>query len=94
MQRALVAAVATRRNAATIATEIEELEELAHAAGAEIAERIVQQRAGVDPATLVGSGKAREIATLAHDLHADLLLILNDLRPRQRKNLERLVPLP
>lgn len=74
--------------------ELLEFEALAEAAGARIADRIVQRREAVDPATLVGSGKAREIAERARDLDAGLLLVLNDLRPRQRKNLERIVPLP
>jgi GTP-binding protein HflX len=54
----------------------------------------VQKRPHVDPATLVGSGKAAEIAALAKELDATLLLVLNDLRPRQRKNFEKIVPLP
>lgn len=54
----------------------------------------MQKRAHVDPATLVGSGKAREIAELSKEVGATLLLVLNDLRPRQRKNLEKIVPLP
>lgn len=54
----------------------------------------MQRRGAVDPATLVGSGKAREIADRAKELAANLLLVLNDLRPRQRKNLEKIVPLP
>ncbi|HEY1653970.1 MAG TPA: GTPase HflX [Candidatus Tumulicola sp.] len=74
--------------------ELAEFEALARAAGARILERIVQRRERVDPATLVGSGKAREIAERAEELDAQLLLVLNDLRPRQRKNLEKVVPLP
>lgn len=54
----------------------------------------MQKRPHVDPATLVGSGKAREIGDLAKELDANLILILNDLRPRQRKNLEKIVPVP
>lgn len=54
----------------------------------------MQRRDAVDPATLVGSGKAREIAERAKTLNAELVLVLNDLRPRQRKNLEAIVPLP
>lgn len=67
---------------------------MAEAAGARVLQRIVQRRDGVDPATLVGSGKAREIAEVAKELDAELILVLNDLRPRQRKNLEKIVPLP
>jgi GTPase len=43
---------------------------------------------------LVGTGKAQEIAERARALGANLLLVLNDVRPRQRKNLEKLIPLP
>jgi GTPase len=67
---------------------------LAEAAGARVVDRVVQRRDAVDPATLVGSGKAREIAERAKELDAGVLLVLNDLRPRQRKNLEKIVPLP
>ena len=42
----------------------------------------------------MGSGKASEIAQAARDLNADLVLVFNDLRPRQRKNLERVIAVP
>ncbi|MHB8479543.1 MAG: GTPase HflX [Vulcanimicrobiaceae bacterium] len=64
------------------------------AAGARVVDRIVQRRDAVDPATLVGEGKAREIALRAAELPADALFFLNDLRPRQRKNLEKIIALP
>lgn len=54
----------------------------------------MQKRASVDPALLVGTGKAREIAERVEALDASLLLVLNDLRPRQRKNLEKIVAVP
>jgi len=91
---ALVIAVETRENARDFDAEIDEFEALAQAAGATVLDRIVQRRDTVDPATLVGSGKAHEIAERAEELGARLLLVLNDLRPRQRKNLEKIVPLP
>ncbi|MGA9018602.1 MAG: GTPase HflX [Candidatus Cybelea sp.] len=94
MQRAIVVAVETRALHAAIDVELDEFEALARAAGAKILERIVQRRDAVDAATLVGSGKASEIAQRAEDEGADLLLVLNDLRPRQRKNLEKIIPLP
>lgn len=91
--RALVVAVETRDNAESIDIELAEFEALAEAAGTTVLERIVQRRDRVDPATLVGSGKAREIAQIADELHAGLIFVLNDLRPRQRKNLEKVIPL-
>lgn len=92
--RTLVVAVDTNDPARPIDPELSELEALASASGAKIVDRIVQRRAHVDPATLVGSGKAAEIAERAKELRAQLVLVLNDLRPRQRKNLEKIVPLP
>ncbi len=94
MERAIAVAVDTHDSRHPIDPEMTELEALAQAAGAQVIDRIVQRRDSVDPATLVGSGKAREIAERAEELNAGLLLVLNELRPRQRKNLERLVPLP
>jgi GTP-binding protein HflX len=41
----------------------------------------------------VGAGKAREIAERAEVLDANALFVFNDLRPRQRIGLEKIVPL-
>jgi GTPase len=90
----LVVAVDTGDPRRPLEPELLEFEALAHAAGARVLDRIVQRRNAVDPATLVGSGKSREIAERARELEAGLMLVLNDLRPRQRKNLEKIVPLP
>jgi GTP-binding protein HflX len=54
----------------------------------------VQRRERVDPASLIGSGKALELAELVKARDAELVIVLNDLRPRQRKNLERVIPVP
>jgi len=94
MQRALVVAVETNEIGDAVDAELSELEALAAAAGARVLERIIQRRANVDPATLVGSGKAHEIALRARELEAGVVITLNELRPRQRKNLERIIPLP
>lgn len=91
--KALIVAVDLHDPDSPLEPQLEELAALARAAGAQIVGSVVQRRARVDPATLVGAGKAREIAALAESTHADALLVFNDLRPRQRKNLERIVPL-
>jgi GTPase len=93
-ERALVAAVETHARKGSFEPELAEFEALATAAGAKVLDRVVQRRDSIDPATLFGSGKAFEITQRAEEVGADLLLVLNDLRPRQRKNLERIVPLP
>jgi len=93
-QRALVVAVDLQDPQRPLAPELAEFEALADAAGAQIVGEVVQKLPHVDPATLVGSGKAREIAERAEELKADVLFVFNDLRPRQRTNLEKVVPLP
>jgi GTPase len=93
-QRALVVAVDLQDAQRPLAPELAEFVALAKAAGAVVVGEIVQKLPRVDPATLVGSGKAREIAERAEELNADVLLVFNDLRPRQRTNLEKVVPLP
>ncbi|HTX58738.1 MAG TPA: GTPase HflX [Verrucomicrobiae bacterium] len=94
LTRALVVAADTQDPRRPIEPELVEFEALAEAAGAQIVGRAVQRRERIDPATLIGSGKAREVAELANELGAEMVLVLNDLRPRQRKNLEKIVPLP
>ena len=93
-QRALVVAVDLGVRDAPLEPELEEFIALARAAGVSIAGQIVQKLPHVDPSTLVGSGKAAEIAEQAKELRADTIFVFNDLRPRQRINLEKIVPLP
>jgi GTP-binding protein HflX len=94
MQRALILAVETRALHDRLQAELEEFAALATAAGAQIVEIVTQRRDAVDPATLVGSGKAAEIGQRLRDENIELLLVLNDLRPRQRRNLEKIVTVP
>ncbi len=92
-QRGIVVAVDLDDERRPIEPELVEFEALIEAAGASVVDRIVQRRPAVDAATLVGSGKAREIADRAAELDANVIFVLNDLRPRQRKNLEKIVPI-
>jgi GTP-binding protein HflX len=92
--RAILFAVDREDPRRPLMPELEEFEALAAASSAVVVERFVQKRDAVDPATMIGSGKANEIAARAKELHADLVLSFNDLRPRQRKNLERIIALP
>lgn len=93
MERGLVVAVDLEDARMSLEPQLDEFIALARAAGAEIVGRVVQRRKRIDPATMVGSGKAREIAAEAESLGADTLFVFNDLRPRQRINLEKIVPL-
>ncbi len=93
-QRALVVAVDTGDPQRPIEPELLEFEALATAAGAAVVARVVQRRDRVDPATLIGSGKVDDVAAAARAHGADVIVVLNDLRPRQRRNLEKRLTLP
>jgi GTP-binding protein HflX len=92
--RGLVVAVDLGDPRRPLEPELAEYEALIRAAGADVAGRVVQRRDSVDPATLIGSGKAHEIAEFAEAHEATTIFVFNDLRPRQRTNLEKAIPLP
>ena len=69
-----------------------EFRELVTSAGGEVAAEILQKRARLDPATLVGAGKVEEIAGVAASTEADLVLFDQDLSPTQLRNLEAALP--
>jgi GTP-binding protein HflX len=93
-ERALVVAVDLGDRARPLTPELEEFEALIEATGAQIVGRVVQRLQAVDPSTMVGSGKAHEIAQIAEDTGATKVFVFNELRPRQRTKLEKIVPLP
>ncbi|NIA14208.1 MAG: GTPase HflX [Nitrospiraceae bacterium] len=68
-----------------------EIRQLAWTAGAEVAQVFIQRRAKPCSATLIGAGKAEEIAGAVADLDADLVIVDSDLTPRQGSNLENLL---
>ena len=91
--RALVVAVDLRRPNRPLEPELAEFEALIEAVGGVVVERVVQRLDRVDPATLIGSGKANEIARHVAEMSPEkapnTLFIFNDLRSRQRTNLEK-----
>ena len=70
---------------------MEELGQLARSAGASVVGNVIQEKARLDPATLIGSGKVVEITRLAEEADADVLLFDHDLSPVQQRNLEAAV---
>jgi len=69
-----------------------EFRELAASAGGEVVAELIQRRARLDPATLIGAGKVEEIAGVAASAQADLVLFDHDLSPTQLRNLEAALP--
>jgi GTP-binding protein HflX len=69
-----------------------EFRELVLSAGGTVVAEIIQRRARLDSATLIGSGKVEEIAGVAASTDADLVLFDRDLSPTQLRNLEAALP--
>lgn len=60
-----------------------ELRELCHTAGVEPVDTIVQRRGRIDPITLIGSGKIKEISIRAVQEDVELLIFDGELSPAQ-----------
>lgn len=85
---------ATGRLASDLTAEesLTEFRELLLSAGGSVAAELLQRRTQPDPATLIGSGKVEEVATVAASTSADLVLFDHDLTPTQLRNLEMALP--
>ena len=85
-ERALLISVTTssRREALD---SFHELEQLAASAGIEIVDKILQQRTKVDPRILLGSGKLRDLAVLAMQRDATMMVFDQELNPSQIKSI-------
>jgi len=63
-----------------------ELASLAVTAGAEVVGHLVQPRRRPHPATYLGSGKLEELRALTLSLGADVVVVDDELRPAQLRN--------
>jgi GTPase len=70
---------------------LEELELLTETAGAEVVEKVFQNRTSLDPATFIGKGKAEYIAQRCEDADIQCVIFDDDLTPVQQRNLERMI---
>ncbi|MBM3734521.1 MAG: GTPase HflX [Acidobacteria bacterium] len=71
---------------------LEELSVLAESAGAEVVSSTLQRRDAAEAATLIGSGKVKDLAEEAGAYQADVIIFDRDLTPTQLRNLERALP--
>lgn len=69
-------------------TSLRELAALAETAGSEVLDALIQRRDHPDPATYLGSGKARELAEMVAASGADTVIVDGELAPSQRRALE------
>jgi GTP-binding protein HflX len=86
---ALVGLITDPKHRTDAEQSLAELEGLAHAAGAEVVLRLLQERPRPDPATFLGSGKVEALAHACAEVRADLVIVDNELTPAQLRNLER-----
>ncbi len=92
-QRAVLVGVSTgsRDEVTTIENSMQELEEVAQAAGAEVLEKVVQNKQRIDATYYIGKGKAEEIRILCNALDANLVIFNDELSGAQIRNLEELM---
>ena len=73
---------------------VEELQSLCEACNLTDVGVVTQTLAHPDVATWIGSGKAKDLATLVKGLHAEYAVCLGNLSPSQMKNLQRIIEIP
>jgi GTPase len=78
----------SRDHKARVDLSLEELERLAETAGATVLAKHSQQVKHITPATLIGRGKVDEIGKSLQEMHADLVIVDENLTPAQQRNLE------
>lgn len=69
-------------------TSLRELAALAETAGSQVMDALIQRRDHPDPATYLGSGKARELAEMVAAVGADTVIVDGELTPSQRRAME------
>jgi len=89
-ERALLVGIElpSRNHQVPLAYNLQELERLAETAGATVLGKQHQQIKSITPATLIGRGKVHEIQERVNELHADLVIVDEELTPAQQRNLE------
>ena len=93
-ERAILVGIELGRSEWPLCESLAELGRLAHTAGAEVVSTVTQQLSRPKSRTLIGSGKAEELARIARSLGADVVIFDDELTPSQQGNLERIIGRP
>jgi GTPase len=86
-EKAVLVALDVGDSADSIDARLDELAELTTTAGAQVLQKISQRRRAVDPAYLIGHGKADELFAEVQGLDATLVIFDDELSPTQQRNL-------
>ncbi|GAU79196.1 GTPase HflX [Fusibacter sp. 3D3] len=74
-----------------IKESMNELAELTLAAGAEVADIIIQNKASIEAATFIGSGKVEEVKIAVQDTESNIVVFNDELSGAQIRNLEAIL---
>jgi GTP-binding protein HflX len=88
---ALVGLIAGRARRLDAERSLDELAGLAHAAGADVVLRVLQERPKPDPSTFLGAGKVKTLAASCAETDVDVVIFDNELTPAQLRQLEEQV---
>jgi len=91
LEQVVLAGVWTSGTAAQADRSLRELALLAETAGSVVLEGVIQRREAPDPATYLGSGKARELRQIVVSTGADTVICDGELTPGQLRQLEEIV---
>jgi GTPase len=91
LERVVLVGVWTEGTLASAENSLRELSALAETAGSVVLAGMVQRRGKPDPATYIGSGKARELADVVTETGADTVICDGELAPGQLRSLEGVV---
>lgn len=91
LERVVLVGLRTTGDEEDAEVSLRELAALAETAGSEVLDGLIQRRPTPDPATYLGSGKARELADIVASTGADTVIVDGELAPSQRRGLEDVV---
>ncbi len=91
LERVVLVGVWTTGTLTEAENSMHELARLAETAGSEVLDALVQRRDRPDPATYIGSGKAKELRDIVASTGADTVICDGELTPGQLRQLEQVV---
>jgi len=91
LERVVLVGVWTSGTAADADASLRELAALAETAGSQVLDGVTQRRDVPDPATYIGSGKAKELRDIVAETGADTVICDGELTPAQLIHLEDVV---
>lgn len=92
VDRAIIVGVEifNERRILTLDNSLAELKRLADTAGFEVVGQVTQKLDHPNSKTFIGSGKVKEVKSIANELEADVILFDDELSPRHQRELEEI----